>query len=153
VLYVVPSLNVTVIDPVPVVVILNVAVAPSQIVVLPVMFAVGLGTTVIVVVGDVVITAPNASVILLIVTVADPTVLIAPTANAIPLLTVAVPVDPPATVYPIVNGSAPLVASYVTKPVPPIWIVLPLNVPTGRGFTTTTTLVELTVLHVPLTCT
>jgi hypothetical protein len=35
-------------DPVPVVVILNVAVAPSQIVVLPVMFAVGLGTTVIV---------------------------------------------------------------------------------------------------------
>jgi hypothetical protein len=53
VLYVVPSLNVTVIDPVPVVVILNVAVAPSQIVVLPVMFAVGLGTTVIVPVAPV----------------------------------------------------------------------------------------------------
>jgi hypothetical protein len=48
VVYVVPSLNVTVIDPVPVAVILKSAVAPSQIVVLPVISAVGLGTTVIV---------------------------------------------------------------------------------------------------------
>jgi hypothetical protein len=98
VVYVVPSLNVTVIDPVPVALILKFALVPTQIVVLPVISAIGLGTTVIVVVGDVVITAPNASVILLIVTVADPTELIAPTSNAIPLLTVAVPVDPPATV-------------------------------------------------------
>jgi hypothetical protein len=48
VVYVVPSLNVTVIDPVPVAVTLKSALVPAQIVVLPVMFAVGLGTTLIV---------------------------------------------------------------------------------------------------------
>ena len=48
VVYVVPSLNVTVIDPVPVAVILKSALVPSQIVVLPVISAVGLGTIVIV---------------------------------------------------------------------------------------------------------
>ena len=48
VVYVLPSLNVTVIDPVPVTAIVKLALVPSQIVVLPVMFAVGLGTTLIV---------------------------------------------------------------------------------------------------------
>ena len=82
------------IDPVPVEVILKFALAPSQIVVLPVIFAVGLGTTVIVVVVGVINDAPNASVIVLIVTETDPVCVIVPILNGAPLTAVAVAVVP-----------------------------------------------------------
>ena len=82
------------IDPVPVAVILKFALVPSQIVVLPVMFAVGLGTTLIDVVVGVIIDAPNASVIVLIVTETDPVSVIVPILNGAPLTAVAVAVVP-----------------------------------------------------------
>ena len=97
VVYVLPSLNVTVIDPVPVAVILKFAVAPSQIVVLPVIFAVGLGTTLIVVAIGIFINAPNASVILVILTETDPVCVIVPILNGVPLTAVTVPEGPPTT--------------------------------------------------------
>ena len=85
------------IDPVPVEVILKFALAPSQIVVLPVIFAVGLGTTLIVEVVGVFINAPNASVILVISTETDPVCVIVPILNGVPLTAVTVPEGPPTT--------------------------------------------------------
>jgi len=54
-------------------------------------------------------------------------------------------------VYTTVNGSVPTVALYVNCAIPPAWIVLPVNVPTGRGFLVTVALLEAAAgVHVPL---
>ena len=58
------------------------------------MFAVGLGTTVMNVVVGVVISAPKASVIMLIVTETDPVFVIVPILNGAPLTAVALAVIP-----------------------------------------------------------
>jgi hypothetical protein len=115
VLYVVPSLNVTVIDPVPVAVILKFVLAPSQIDVLPVMFAVGLGTTVIVPV-DVVKPAVLDAVVASFVTLTNVYTVVlvgvpAGTANGVPLVTLFTVTLP--GLYTIVNVPAPLLDVYV----------------------------------------
>jgi hypothetical protein len=154
VVYVVPSLNVTVIDPVPVTAIVKLALVPSQIVVLPVMFAVGLGTIVIVPVA-VVKSAVLDAVVISFVTLTNVYVVVlvgVPALNATPLVTLlTVTFDPPVGKYTILNVPAPLLDVYVNCPVPPTWIVLPLKLPCGLGRTVTTALVELAVPHVPLT--
>ena len=158
VVYVVPSLNVTVIDPVPVVAIIKFVLVPAQIVVVPVIFAVGAGTTVIVpvaVVKPVVLEAVVISFVTL-TNVYDNVLvgLLAVTLNATPLVTLlTVTLDPPAGKYTIVNVPAPLLDVYVNCPVRPVWIVLPVKLPCGLGLTITTDLLELTTLHVPLTVT
>jgi hypothetical protein len=120
VLYVLPSLNVTVIDPVPVVEMLKFVLVPSQIVVLlDVIVAVGLGTTLIVPVAPVkpaVLDAVVASFVTL-TNVYDNVLagLFAATLNATPLVTLlTVTVVPlPAAWYTIVNVPAPLLDVYV----------------------------------------
>ena len=80
--------------------------------------------------------------------------LFAATLNATPLVIfVTVVAVPPAGKYTIVNVPAPLLDVYVNCPVVPVWIVLPLKLPCGLGFTITTDLLDVTTLHVPLTVT
>jgi hypothetical protein len=115
VVYVVPSLNVTVIDPVPVAVTLKFALVPSQIVVLPVIFAVGLGTTFIVpvvfvksaVLEAVVISFVTLTNVYVVVPVGVPVF----TLNATPLVTLLTVTLP--GLYTIVNVPAPLLDVYV----------------------------------------
>ena len=144
------------IDPVPVAVILKFALVPSQIVVLPVMFAVGLGTIVIVPVA-VVKSAVLEAVVISFVTLTNVYVVVlvgVPALNATPLVTLlTVTFDPPVGKYTIVNVPAPLLDVYVNCPAPPVWMMLPLNLPCGLGFTITTDLLDVATLHVPLTVT
>jgi hypothetical protein len=147
-----------VIDPVPVVAIVKFALVPAQIVVVPVIFAVGLGTTLIVpvaLVKPVVLDAVVISFVTL-TNVYDNVLvgLFAATLNATPLVTLLTVVfTPPVGKYTIVNVPAPLLDVYVNCPVRPVWIVLPVKLPCGLGLTITTDLLELTTLHVPLTVT
>jgi hypothetical protein len=77
--------------------------------------------------------------------------LFAATLNATPLVTLLTVTLP--GLYTIVNVPAPLLDVYVNCPVPPVWIVLPLKLPCGLGFTITTDLLDVATLHVPLTVT